>query len=56
LKFHNHDLLIVEVGLVELCRRQELISEEICVELKAELEILSKMLTALVKGADRRGQ
>ena len=44
------------VPLVELCRRQKLISEEICAELKAELEILSKMLTALVKGADRRGQ
>jgi hypothetical protein len=29
-------------------------SEEISAELKAELEVLSKMLTALVKGTDRR--
>lgn len=42
------------VPLVELCRRQELMSEEICAELKAELEVLSKMLTALVKGTDRQ--
>jgi four helix bundle protein len=44
------------VPLVELCRRQKLMSEEICPELKAELEVLSKMLTALVKGTDRRDQ
>lgn len=44
------------VPLVELCRRQKLISEETCAELKADLEVLSKMLTALVKGTDRRGQ
>jgi hypothetical protein len=30
--------------------------QEIGAELKAELEVLSKMLTALVKGADRRDQ
>ena len=42
--------------LVELCGGQKLISEEICAELKANLEVLSKMLTALVKGTDRRGQ
>ena len=42
------------VPLVELCRRQKLMSEEISAELKAELEVLSKMLTALVKGTDRR--
>jgi four helix bundle protein len=42
------------VPLVELCRRQKLMSEEICAELKAESEVLSKMLTALVKGTDRR--
>ena len=29
-------------------------SEGICAELKAELEVLSKMLTALVKGAEKR--
>lgn len=44
------------VPLVELCRRQKLMSEEISAELKAELEKLSKMLTALVKGTDRRDQ
>ena len=44
------------VPLVELCRRRQLLSDEICAELKAELEVLSKMLTALVKGSDRRGQ
>ena len=44
------------VPLVELCRRQKLIPDEICTELKAELEALAKMLTGLVKGSDRRGQ
>lgn len=44
------------VPLVELCRRQVLISDSICLELKAELEALSKMLTALAKGSDHRGQ
>lgn len=44
------------VPLVELCRRQKLMSEEICAELKAELEVLSKMLSALVKGTDRRDE
>src|SRR5690349_92263 len=43
------------VPLVELCRRQKLIPDEICTELKAELEALAKMLTGLVKGSDRRG-
>jgi four helix bundle protein len=44
------------VPLVELCRRQELMSEEVCAELKADLKVLSKMLTALVKGTDTRAQ
>jgi four helix bundle protein len=37
------------VPLVELCRRKKLMTEETCQELKVELEIISKMLTALIK-------
>jgi len=40
------------VPLVELCRRRKLMTEETCAALKAELEILSKMLTALIKGTE----
>ena len=43
------------VPLIELCKREQLIPEETWAELKAELEVLSKMLTALIKGTDRRG-
>jgi four helix bundle protein len=42
------------VPLLELCKREKLISEEEWAELKAELEVLSKMLTALIKGTDKR--
>jgi hypothetical protein len=34
---------------------EKLIIEENCVALKAELVVLSKMLTSLVRGADRKG-
>ena len=44
------------VPVLELCRRQKLITEEKHTELKAELEVLSKMLTALIKGTDKRDQ
>ena len=44
------------VPLLELCKREKLITEESCAELKAELEVLSKMLTALIKGMDKREQ
>lgn len=44
------------VPLLELCKREKLITEEICADLKAELEVLSKMLTALIKGAEKREQ
>lgn len=40
------------VPLVELCRRRGLMTEETCAALRAELEILSKMLTALIKGTE----
>jgi four helix bundle protein len=43
------------VPLVELCRREKLITDETAAELKTELEVLSKMLTALIKGMDKRG-
>jgi four helix bundle protein len=43
------------VPLLELCRREKLITEEEWAELKAELEVLSKMLTALIKGTEKRG-
>jgi four helix bundle protein len=38
------------VPVVELCRRKNLLTEEACRELGAELEAISKMLTALIKG------
>src|SRR3972149_6286702 len=44
------------VPVLELCRRQKLITEEKRTELKTELEVLSKMLTALIKGTDKRDQ
>jgi len=42
------------VPLLELCRREQLITEVTWTEAKGELEILSKMLTGLIKGAERR--
>jgi four helix bundle protein len=42
------------VPLLELCKRENLITYETWAGLKAELEVLSKVLTALVKGTDRR--
>lgn len=44
------------VPLLELCRREKLITEDTWADLKEELEVLSKMLTALIKGTDRRDQ
>lgn len=44
------------VPLLELCKREKLITEENYADLRAELEILSKMLTALIKGTDKREQ
>ena len=44
------------VPLLELCKRKKLIAEETCAGLKAELEILSRMLSALIKGMDKREQ
>jgi len=40
------------VPLLELCRRKRLITDEGHTSLKAELEVLSKMLTALTKGTE----
>jgi four helix bundle protein len=37
------------VPLVELCRRQKLMTEEACAGLKEELEVLAKMIPALTK-------
>jgi len=42
------------VPLLELCKRKHLITAESHTGLKAELEVLSKMLTALTKGTDKR--
>ncbi len=42
--------------MLELCKREKLITEERHTELKAELEVLSKMLTALIKATDKREQ
>jgi four helix bundle protein len=42
------------VPLLELCKRENLITEVTWTEAKGELEILSKMLTGLIKGAEKR--
>lgn len=42
------------VPLLELCKRETLIGEGDCENLKKELEILAKMLSALIKGTDKR--
>lgn len=42
------------VPLLELCKREKLITEDSWADLKAELEVLSKMLTALFNGTDKR--
>lgn len=44
------------VPVLELCKREKLITEEKSADLKAELEVLSKMLTALIKATDNREQ
>ena len=44
------------VPLLELCRRQELITKDTAADLKADLEVMSKMLTALTKGTDKRDE
>jgi len=41
------------VPLLELCKRKHLITTESHTSLKAELEVLSKMLTALTKGTEK---
>ncbi len=41
------------VPLLELCKRKRLIPDEIHTRLKAELEALSKILTALIKGTEK---
>jgi len=41
------------VPLLELCRRERLITDGSHTGLKAELEVLSKMLTALTKGTEK---
>ncbi len=41
------------VPLLELCRRKRLITDEGHTSLKAELEVLSKMLTELAKGTEK---
>ena len=42
------------VPLLELCKRDKLITDEDHTSLKAELEVLAKMLTALIKGTVKR--
>jgi len=44
------------VTLLELCKQEKLILDETFRELKTELEVLSKMLSALVKGIEKREQ
>jgi four helix bundle protein len=42
------------VPLLELCKREKLITEDTWADLKAELEVLSKMLTALINATAKR--
>jgi four helix bundle protein len=42
------------VPLLELCKRDKLITDEDHASVKAELEALAKMLSALIKGTDKR--
>ena len=42
------------VPLLELCKRQKLIGEDNHLTLKEELEVLAKMLSALIKGTDEK--
>jgi four helix bundle protein len=44
------------VPLIELCRRQEWIDEERCRALKEEMEVLGKMLSALIKGTGEKAR
>jgi four helix bundle protein len=44
------------VPLLELCRRQGWIDEERCRALKEELEILGRMLSALIKGTGEKAR
>ena len=44
------------VPLLELCRREKLLAEEDHANLKAELEALARMLSALIRGANKREQ
>ena len=42
------------VPLLELCKRQKLIDEENHITMREQLEILAKMLSALIKGTDEK--
>jgi len=42
------------VPLLELCRRQKWVTDDYAKNLKEELEILAKMLSALIKGTDEK--
>lgn len=42
------------VPLLELCKRKELITDDHLSSLRAELEVLARMLSALIKGVDKR--
>jgi len=44
------------VPLLELCRRRGWITDDYAKHLKEELEILAKMLTALIKGTGEAGE
>lgn len=44
------------VPLLELCKREKLIAENVWADLKAELEVLAKMLTALIARTDKRNR
>ncbi len=42
------------VPLLELCKRKKLITDSQFTSLKAELEVLARMLSALIKGTGKR--
>lgn len=43
------------VPILELCRRKKLITDEVDLELKKELQVIAKMIYGLIHGLDKKG-
>ncbi len=44
------------IPLVELARRRGLVPEDVCKNLRSQLEIIAKMISGLIAGLDKREQ